>query len=104
MSNLIDQIRNEQMLLAERMVISNLESQGLFKPASHLGAVPKPTNATLDLCELVKPHLLDGSRLFTSKSIVVAVNDSQPLADRLSDIDFAIGQLRALRECLGGSK
>jgi hypothetical protein len=62
------------------------------------------TNTALELCELAKPHLLDGSRLFTSKSIVVAVNDSQPLADRLSDIDFAIGQLRALRECLGGSK
>jgi hypothetical protein len=65
-----------------------------------LAGQPVKTNAALNLCELAKPHLLEGSRLFTSKSIVVAVNDSQPLADRLSYIDFAIGQLRALRECI----
>jgi hypothetical protein len=61
---------------------------------------PVMINSTLELCELVKAHLLDGSRLFTSKSIVVAVNDTQPLADRLADIEITIGQLTALHERL----
>jgi hypothetical protein len=96
MSKLINEIRHEQMLLAERMVIRNLERQGLSKSASHLSAIPDLSNPTLQLCDLVKPYLLDGTRLFTSKSIVVAVNDSQPLADRLADIELTIRLLTVL--------
>jgi hypothetical protein len=55
---------------------------------------------TLALCDLAKPHLIEGSRLFASKSIVVAVNDSQPLADRIADIDLTIRLLSTLGEQL----
>jgi hypothetical protein len=55
MSNLINEIQHEQMLLAERMVIRNLERQGLSKPASHLSVAPEPSNPTLELCDLIKP-------------------------------------------------
>lgn len=96
MNNLIEEIRHEQMLAAERVVIRNLERQGLSKPAGHLNVVPDPSNPTLELCDLVKPYLLDGTRLFASKSIVVAVNDSQPLADRLADIELTIRLLTVL--------
>lgn len=54
------------------------------------------TNPTLALCELAKPHLIEGARLFASKSIVVAVNDSQSLADRLADIELTVGLLTTL--------
>jgi hypothetical protein len=57
-------------------------------------------NPTLALCDLAKPHLIDGQRLFASKSVVVAINDSQPLADRLADIDLTIRLLTTLRGCL----
>lgn len=57
-------------------------------------------NPTLALCDLAKPHLIEGQRLFASKSIVVAINDSQPLADRLADIHFTIGMLTVLGESL----
>jgi hypothetical protein len=57
---------------------------------------PVISNPTLDLCELAKAYLLDSSRLFTSKSIVVAVNDSQPLADRLADIELTVRLLTVL--------
>jgi hypothetical protein len=100
MSNLINEIQHEQMLLAERMVIRNLERQGLSKPASHLSVAPEPSNPTLELCDLIKPYLLDGTRLFASKSIVVAVNDSQPLADRLADIELTARLLAVLAEKL----
>jgi hypothetical protein len=53
-------------------------------------------NPTLALCELAKPHLIDGQRLFASKSIVVAINDSQPLADRLADIELTTRLLTVL--------
>ncbi len=102
MSNLINQIRHEQMLLAERLVIRNLERQGLSKPASHLSVVPDPGNPTLQLCDLVKPYLVDGQSLFASKSIVVAINDSQPLADRLEDIQLTIRLLTVLTDKLKG--
>lgn len=96
MSSLIDEIRHEQMLTAERLVIRNLERQGLSKSASHLSVIPNPSNPTLQLCDLAKPHLIDGQRLFASKSIVVAVNDSQPLADRMADIELTIRLLTVL--------
>ena len=54
-------------------------------------------NPTLALCDLAKPYLIDGQRLFASKSIVVAVNDSQPLPDRLADIELTIRLLGVLR-------
>jgi hypothetical protein len=57
-------------------------------------------NPSLALCELAKPYLIEGSRLFASKSIVVAVNDSQPLADRLADIKLTIDLLTVLGESL----
>lgn len=53
-------------------------------------------SSTLDLCNLITPHLVDGQRLFASSSIVVAVNDTQPLADRLADIELTIGLLNVL--------
>jgi hypothetical protein len=58
------------------------------------------SNSTLALCELAAPHLVDGQRLFASKSIVVAINDSQPLADRLADIKLTIGLLTVLAKNL----
>jgi hypothetical protein len=57
-------------------------------------------NPTVALCDLAKPYLIEGSRLFASKSIVVAVNDSQPLADRLADIKLTVGLLSVLADNL----
>jgi hypothetical protein len=88
--SLLHEIRHEQMLTAEHTVIRNLERQGLSKPASTLDVAAKATNPSLELCELAKPYLQDGARLFVSKSIVVAINDSQPVADRLADIQLTI--------------
>jgi hypothetical protein len=66
---------------------------------------PKDSEVTdiskmLALCDLTHPHLMEGQRLFASKSIVVGVNDSQPLQDRLTDIEITIGQLQALHQSL----
>jgi hypothetical protein len=59
------------------------------------------TNAsTLALCDMVKPHLNEGSRMFTSKSVVVAIDSSQPLPVQLSDINFAMRQLAVLSSAL----
>ena len=58
------------------------------------------TNSSLQLCDLIKPHLIDGQRLFASKSIVVAINDTQPLDDRLADIKLTIGLLEVLASYL----
>ncbi len=55
---------------------------------------------TLALCDLAKPYLIDGQRLFASKSIVVAINDSQPLTDRLADINLTVRLLTTLGEQL----
>lgn len=91
MNNLIEQIRHAQVLAAEQVVVRSLVSLGLSKPVES----PK-TNSALELCKLVEPYLVDGQRLFASKSIVVAVNDSQPLADRLADIELTIRLLTVL--------
>lgn len=60
--------------------------------------------STLALCDLVKPRLNEGSRMFTSKSVVVAIDSSQPLPVQLSDINFAMRQLAVLSKCLGKMK
>ena len=100
MNNLIEEIRHEQMLTAERLVIRNLERLELSKPVKVLAAVPKTRSSIMDLCDLAKPYLIDGQRLFASKSIVVAVNDSQPLADRLADINLTVRLLTTLGDQL----
>ena len=66
------------------------------KAANQLPQTIVTANPTLALCDLAKPHLIEGARLFASKSIVVAVNDSQPLADRLADIELTVGLLTTL--------
>lgn len=99
MSNLIEQIRHAQVLAAEQLVIQRLQQQGLSSSVSVLTSEPKNIktgNTTLDLCKLIEPHLIDGQRLFASKSIVVAINDTQSLADRLADIDLTIRLLKVL--------
>jgi hypothetical protein len=57
-------------------------------------------NPTLALCDLAKPHLIEGACLFASKSVVVAVNHSQPLADHLADIKLTVDLLTVLAEQL----
>jgi hypothetical protein len=59
-----------------------------------------PTNSTLALCDLIKPHLKEGSRLFTSKSVVVAINGDQPISTQAEDIRMAVRQLITMHKYL----
>jgi hypothetical protein len=84
-------------LLSERVIDIDLgNGQAIRCKLALGGGKASDTNAMLELCQLAEPHLLDGQLLFASKSIVVGINDSQPPAERLADIDITIGQLKAL--------
>ena len=48
------------------------------------------SNTTLDLCELAKPFMTDSSRLFINRSILVAVNNSQAVAEQITDVELTI--------------
>jgi hypothetical protein len=54
------------------------------------------SNPTLALCELAKPYMPEASRLFINRSIVVAVNNTQPLAGQITDIELTIRLLTVL--------
>ncbi len=82
--------------MTEKEILKFKKDQQQFSDSVKLSG----TRSMLALCDLAKPELIEGQRLFASKSIVVAVNDSQPLADRLADIHITIGQLNALRKSL----
>lgn len=82
MSNLIEQIRHEQMLLAERMVIRNLEQQGLAKPSAEWPGEYKPLLnrclsfiETLEACDIEEDDLL-GTLMY---EIRVALGLLEPL-------------------------
>jgi hypothetical protein len=53
-------------------------------------------NPALALCELAKPYLLEGSRLFTSKSVLVAVHTNAPLEEQIYDVELTIRLLTVL--------
>ncbi len=77
MGNLLDDIRHEQMLLAERMVIRSLHRQGLAEPSAKWDEHCQP---------------LLGRCLLTIGTLIGESEDEQVLLDALiADLKLAMG-------------
>jgi hypothetical protein len=88
-------------LLSKRVIDIDLGNGQAIRCKLALGSgQASDTNAMLKLCQLAEPHLNEGSRVFTSKSMFVAVDSNQPIHTQLADIDITIGLLKALYQSL----
>lgn len=71
-------------------------SQATNKAYAAVEAMLVHTNTVLELCELAKLYMPDASGVFINRSIVVAVNNSQPIEEQITDIELTIRLLTVL--------